>query len=158
MSVKKTKSTAKKTTKRKKTGGRDFKKGQSGNPNGRPKLPEELRLIKKMTPSFVRNVISKVSRMNQEQIAEVIHEPDTSILEATIMKIYLKAMTEGDYLRLNFLLDRSIGKVKEELDVSLQPVVTYKTSMTDDGRMFQQIIEEDKQLEQARSIDQDRDN
>jgi hypothetical protein len=126
----------------KKTGGRNFKKGQSGNPAGRPGLPRDLRKISKLTPAIVRAVIAKISMLNKKNILEIIESEETSMIEASIATIYLKAVDQGDYTRMNFLLERSIGKVKEEMDINIAPQITYKTSMTEDGRMIQDILKE----------------
>ena len=124
-----------------KTGGRDFKKGQSGNPKGRPPMPEDLRQIKKLSPALIRNIIAKLSRMSRIELEKHIKQSTTPMLEATIGNVYHKALVNGDYMRMNFLLDRTIGKVKDEIDMNLKPVITYKTTMSDDGRMLQDVIE-----------------
>lgn len=123
-----------------KTGGRNFQKGVSGNPNGRPKLPPEIKQIQKMSPTFVRAMINKLSRMTKDELATHLKDPKTPVLEVTLGSIYAKAIKDGDYMRLNFLLDRTIGKVKDEVDISLTPQITYKTSMTEDGRLLQEVI------------------
>lgn len=127
----------------KKSGGKDFKKGESGNLNGRPGLPSDLKQIKALKPSFVRNVISKISRMTEGELKAHIKNPYTTVIDLTISKIFQKSVDSGDYMRLNFLLDRSIGKVKEEMDLNLKPIVTYVTSMTEDGRMLQDLLKEE---------------
>jgi hypothetical protein len=123
-----------------KTGGRNFQKGVSGNPNGRPKLPPEIKQIQKMSPTFVRAMINKLSRMTKDELAIHLKDPKTPVLEVTLGSIYAKAIKDGDYMRLNFLLDRTIGKVKEEVDISVTPQITYRTAMTEDGRLLQEVI------------------
>lgn len=134
----------------KKTGGRDFKPGQSGNPKGKIGLPQDLKEIRALRPSFVKNVIAKLSRMTLGELEAHIDNPYTSMMEITIGKVYLKAFIGGDHMRMNFLLDRSIGKVKDEIDMNLKPIVTFKTSMTEDGRMLQDLIKDE--VESARSF------
>ena len=47
----------------KKTGGRDMKKGETVNPNGRPKLSEEAKAVKKMTSEQAITIFSKLILM-----------------------------------------------------------------------------------------------
>lgn len=123
-----------------KAGGRDFVKGVSGNPKGRPPLPGDLKEIKKMSPALVSAVISKFSSMPENDLAHYLKSPGTPMFELTIGSIYAKALREGDYMRLNFLLERCVGKVKEQIDVSLQPKLIFKTTHSDDGRLLQELV------------------
>jgi len=123
----------------KKTGGKNFIKGQSGNPNGRPKVPEDLKTIQSLSPSLMSKLINKYMAMNREQIIVKVKDPRTPMIETTIASILVKATQSGDYTRLNFLLDRSIGKVKDEIDVRSSHTI-YTTSFRPDGSLVQDIM------------------
>lgn len=75
-----------------------FKKGESGNPKGRPKLPDL-----------------------KEEIAKVMGEEKDGInaVNAVLRAMRKKAMT-GDVRAAELLLDRSFGKVKQEMDVDIK--------------------------------------
>lgn len=122
-----------------------FKKGESGNPNGRPKLPPELKQIKQLSPSYVKTVIAKLTRMSKEQITEWIELPMESggpnLLEMMVASVINQALSHGDHSKLQFLLDRSIGKVVEQHKVQVQPV-TYKTKVREDGALLQEVVTE----------------
>jgi len=75
---------------------RPFKKGQSGNPNGRPKLPD------------LREAMAKV-------LAE--EKDGMSALEAILKALRVKA-TKGDVRAAQELLDRGFGKAKQSVDVT----------------------------------------
>jgi hypothetical protein len=71
-----------------------FKKGQSGNPKGRPKLPD------------ISEALAKI----------LADEKDgTTALEATLMALRSKAV-KGDIRAAEALLDRAFGKPKQAID------------------------------------------
>ena len=95
-----------------------FKKGDSGNPKGRPPLPPELKAISPFTASELSRIISKYGRLTKGVLYEVLENPATPVMDLSVCKLFEKCLVEGDYARLNFLLDRCIGKppVAEPLD------------------------------------------
>jgi DNA-binding TFAR19-related protein (PDSD5 family) len=122
-----------------------FKPGQSGNPAGRPPLPAELKAIKDLSPQLVRKIIAKLALMDRKTMFEWLEKPQDqggpNNMEMMVASIITKAITDGDQSRLNFLLDRSIGKVVEQKVVQLQPV-EYVTSVRADGALVQSVINE----------------
>jgi len=87
-----------------------FKKGQSGNPNGRPKkLPELDKLL--------ANVLG-------EENANGI-----TAAEAILMALRAKA-TKGDIRAAEVLLDRGYGKAKQSIDLNAD--VTSRFTMIND--------------------------
>ncbi len=91
-----------------------FKKGQSGNPNGRPrKLPELDKLL-----------------------ADVLGEEKDGVSagEAILRALRAKA-TKGDVRAAEVLLDRAYGKSKQTIDNNVnvsQPLVITLTASNDD--------------------------
>jgi hypothetical protein len=76
--------------------GRLFTKGQSGNPNGRPKLPD------------LREAMAKV----------LAHEEGgVTALEATLNALRAKAL-DGDIRAAEVLLDRAFGKSVQVADIT----------------------------------------
>ena len=45
----------------------------------------------------------------------------TPALDLVVIKVLIEAIRKGDEKRLGFLLDRTIGKVKEEIEVTGTP-------------------------------------
>lgn len=122
-----------------------FKPGESGNPAGRPPLPAELKAIKDLSPQMVRKVIAKLAQMDRETMFEWLKKPlalgGPNNMELMIASIVSAAITDADHNKLQFLLDRSIGKVVEQKVVTLQPV-EYITSVRPDGALVQTVINE----------------
>lgn len=95
-----------------------WKPGQSGNPAGKVKLPEELRAIHALSQIEVCKLVSKYARMTLVQLAAASIDENTSVIELTIAAIFSKSIQQGDFTRLAFLLDRSIGRVPTTLELS----------------------------------------
>ncbi len=114
----------------KKTGGRDFKKGYVSNPNGRPKLPEDLRVIKRLTQSEITSLISKYLQLTRDELTRAAQDKSLPIIELYIASVIQKGVIGGDTLRLNFLFDRTIGKVADKIEAQL----TDASSMTPEAR------------------------
>ncbi len=88
-----------------------WKPGQSGNPAGRTKLPDELRAIKALTVEEACRLISKYARAGHGTFQSILDDPTTPAIDACIVAIFAAGIKNGDWTRLSFLLDRAIGKV-----------------------------------------------
>jgi hypothetical protein len=86
-------------------GSRPFKKGQSGNPNGRPKKLPELR-------ELLANVLGD-------------EKDGKTAAEAILMALRAKA-AKGDVRAAELLLDRAYGKPKQDVDLSGSMVTVIK--------------------------------
>lgn len=92
-----------------------FKKGQSGNPNGRPKkLPELDKLL-----------------------ADVLGEEKEGITAAeAILKALRAKAAKGDVRAIEVLLDRAYGKAKQITDTNLtisESLIINRTAQKDDN-------------------------
>lgn len=109
----------------KKTGGRDFKKGERANPNGRPPVPEEIRELRKMNRLEVEQTFSKYMYMTRAEIKAALKRRDLPNIDVMVIKVMEKAIKNGDQWRFNFLLDRTIGKVPDRVaDADGQPLLS----------------------------------
>lgn len=105
-----------------------FKKGQSGNPGGRVKLPDEVKAAKKMNRVDFERFLNELLMMPTRDIRKIAEDMGTSGLRRLVAKIILLAGDKGDHLRANFLLDRLIGKVKDEVSVTVRKPTVIKRS------------------------------
>lgn len=101
---------------RRKTGGKDFQPGQSGNPAGRKKLPPEVREAAKLTKAEVEATLGKFLKMSPAEFAEAKKSPAT-MGDFWIISVMSHGISKGDQMRLNFMYERLIGKVKDEVSV-----------------------------------------
>ena len=95
-----------------------FKKGQSGNPGGMPKLPEDIKEARKLNQIELERIINKYLHMSREEVQNVLKSSDVPMMEAMVASIVSKAASGGDHLRLDFILNRIIGKVKDKIEVA----------------------------------------
>ena len=80
-----------------------FKPGQSGNPGGKPK--------QLLTKDKVKGILGRFADMTREDLQAIVTNPKSTMLEIMVASIMVKAAKDGDFSRLNFILDRSIGRV-----------------------------------------------
>jgi hypothetical protein len=103
-----------------------YPKGVSGNPNGRPKIPEDLKKARKLNQIEVGRIINRFMNQSVEFIKNEMEDENTSALEAMIGKIIIEAHKHGDYSRVNFLFDRMIGKVTEKVEHTMPKPTVIK--------------------------------
>lgn len=100
-----------------KFGGRDFPVGHPGGPGRPPVLPEL-----KNTPRFSRDDFNRMATQilfsNRARLAEILAKPDSNNLEIAIAKVVDKIQVHGDYNRLDGLLNRLIGTVKHDINLT----------------------------------------
>jgi hypothetical protein len=101
-----------------KTGGRDFVKGDPR--AGRPPLPSDLKQARAYSKAEVQASLSRFLRMNIDELKAAVLDPRRPVIDHLVGSICVKGIKHGDHARLNFLLDRLIGKVKDEDDATLR--------------------------------------
>lgn len=79
----------------------------------------------------IKKRLSKFWRMPRNQLQALVNDPDTTMGDIALAAILVKAASEGCPIKLNFILDRMIGKVKVahekiEEDELLQKIPTEK--------------------------------
>lgn len=99
-----------------KSGGRDFQPGESGNPNGRPPIPEEIKKARLLNKVHVEELLNKFLNWPLQDLVTFSQKKESPVLELLVARILLEAIKKGDQVRLEFLFQRLIGKVKEEFD------------------------------------------
>lgn len=104
--------------KRKKTGGRDFKPGQSGNPKGRPKQSPELKAFLKMSKWELMERLAKHIMSDQSQLYKEATNPETSAFDALVAKVLMMGIKDGNHRVMAEILDRFAGKVRQEIHVT----------------------------------------
>jgi len=98
----------------KKTGGRNFKPGQSGNPSGQKNMG--MANARKISVLVFSEIVTKYMNLTLEQVNDHFKDPQTPALDLIVLKILYEGIKKGDQIRLGFLLERTIGKVKDVID------------------------------------------
>jgi hypothetical protein len=117
-----------------------FKKGQSGNPNGRPRKYVSLLKEQGYKLSEINDTIQVMMAMDMEELKSVWDNPKATVLEKTIAAAIRKSIEKGSLYSLETLLTRVYGKPRENADV--------KTEMT-----IRLIDDDDTPTEATRSTD-----
>lgn len=83
-------------------------------------LSSEEYKIRKLTS---KNVLAHIERFTQMQVYELQSLAnklqDLTVLEAAFVKIFIDIINHGDHQKFSFLLDRALGKVKDNVEVSI---------------------------------------
>ncbi len=93
-----------------------FKKGQSGNPNGRPKIDPELKHFRELTYKEFINQLQKYGWQTPDQIKQDLERTDVTMFERIFGKIILQA-ADGEKDGRQVFLERLWGKVKDQVEV-----------------------------------------
>ena len=91
-------------------------KGQSGNPNGRPR--KLVSIIKDLgyTKTDVITTIENMMAMTLSELAEIYKDEDSTILERTVANAMKKSLERGSLYSLEVLISRVHGQPKIETD------------------------------------------
>lgn len=81
-------------------------------------MPKDLRDARELTKVHLEGLLNKHIWLTKEEAKALVLDPNTPLIEVLIASIVNKAIHQGDERRLNFLLDRLIGKVSEEVSIN----------------------------------------
>lgn len=108
------------------SGLRPWQKGISGNPGGRPRSI--------LTNLKVSSIVGRLWDLPQRDVAALAEDDSAPLGDRIVAVIMLRTARDGDAHRLNMLLDRAIGRVK---DASEQPERDPLDDMTPEERAAQ---------------------
>jgi hypothetical protein len=96
-----------------------FQPGNKGGP-GRPrKVPDEISALESFNRDYVMREIHGILCMTKEQFKRATEQPHNSLLRIACLALMKRVIEKGDYQCLDFILNRSIGKVRDQVEVDL---------------------------------------
>ena len=104
-------------------------KGETMNPNGRPKKFVTLLKEQGYKVSEVTDTIQAMMAMTLDELKEVWNDPKATILEKTIANAMRKSLEKGSLYSIETLLSRVYGKPKETADVNQNVTGEIKISL-----------------------------
>ena len=103
-------------------------KGQSGNPNGRPKKWVSTLGESGYKRSEVNDCIRVMLSMTMEELKDAYENPNATALEKTVAGAIRKSITKGSLYSMETLLAVVFGKPKESIDSQVEIKDTSHTS------------------------------
>ncbi len=91
------------------------KKGEVRNPNGRPKLPEEVRAMKEAS---IQQLIVSYHKFAFTDIANIKDNPPENLIEQGVRQTIANFANSGEVDHIARLWDRVLGKPLESIDVT----------------------------------------
>jgi hypothetical protein len=93
-----------------------YQKGQTGNPNGRPR--KFVCLLKDMgyTKQDINTTIQNMMAMSISELAEVFKDDNATVLEKTIANAIKRGIEKGTLYSMETLLTRVYGQPKQEIE------------------------------------------
>jgi len=95
-----------------------WKKGESGNPKGRPKKPVLQMKVAGYTLHEINDTIQARCSMTLDQLRQIWDNPNATLLERTIAAALRKSIEKGNLDSLETLMNRVYGKPNEKLDIT----------------------------------------
>jgi len=92
-------------------------KGETMNPNGRPRKYVSLLKEQGYKLAEVNDCIQAIMSMDMQELKAVWDNPKATILEKTIAAAMRKSLEKGSLYSLETLLTRVYGKPKEQMDI-----------------------------------------
>lgn len=91
------------------------KKGEVRNPNGRPKLPEEVRAMKEAS---IEQLIVSYHKFAFTDLKELSTNPPVNLIEQGVRQTIANFANTGEVDHIARLWDRVLGKPMESIDVT----------------------------------------
>lgn len=93
-----------------------IKKGEVRNPEGARAHNQALKNLKHLTKKELADLTNLIIKGDLDQLKRIAKkEVKASVLQVMVAAVCVKVIEKGDMHSLNMLLDRIIGKVKDEV-------------------------------------------
>lgn len=113
-----------------------FRPGNRANPRGASAHNPILKAIRSLTNEELLENLNLIVKGNAAQLKAIANDPHAPVVKAMIAAVADRIITKGDMHALDMLLNRLVGKVKDEVhhqgDTFLPPQIIL--TLPDNGR------------------------
>lgn len=103
-----------------------WKKGQSGNPNGRPKSIRTTLAAQGYSIAQINQVIKILLSMTVEELTKIVRERKEDILTVTAAAALLKSLGKGQLDAMEALISRTYGRPVTHNEVFVGDQITFE--------------------------------
>jgi hypothetical protein len=96
-----------------------LQKGETANPNGRPRKYVSMLRDQGYKLSEVNDTIQTIMSMDLDELKLIWENPKATILEKTVANALMTSLKKGSLYSIDTLLTRVYGKPKETSDVTM---------------------------------------
>lgn len=100
----------------KKKNGYKWQKGQSGNPNGRPKFPQGSLAVRRLTAQQLVDLGAQILAADVSEMSAISDNEKCSVMQRLIAGVMLKALEQQQWSQIEPMLSRIYGKPKETFE------------------------------------------
>lgn len=120
-----------------------WKPGQTGNPGGRPKLPDEIKSIRKLSTKSFCELANILVCGTWDELEKLAKSPNESAIKVKIAKSILSE----DYRTLDAILNRLIGKPADQVNVQMAVPTIIRMRSGETEVLGQKLIDADEESE-----------
>lgn len=108
-----------------------WKPGQTGNPEGRPPLPPEVKEARRFNKTTLEEIVNKYLWMSLDGLRKSLADEQLPAVEGWMVSIITKGRTTGEWSGFEWIAQRLVGKVKEQVEVSMvKPYIVHRADGT----------------------------
>lgn len=93
--------------------GRPFKPGHSIKSPGRPRIPDEVKALRKMSSDQVAHAGTVILKATRAELKAIVRDPETPMVLAHLAKLILYSYENDSSSNLELLFNRVIGGVQQ---------------------------------------------
>jgi hypothetical protein len=97
---------------------RPFGKNNNANPEGARAHDPVMRAFKNLAKEELAEVGNLILQNNFDALTDLANDPQASVLQRMLASVSMRVIKQGDMNTLDLLLNRLIGKVKDEVEIS----------------------------------------